>query len=222
MTATFHETSDAAQWIEEVAAALAGALEETLAAAPRATFASGGGRTPGPILERLAEAPLDWARVRIVPTDDRCVAEDHPARNAAMLRTRLAKAAAAGAEIVALEDAPDAAPDVVLLGFGEDQHVASIFPAGEGMAAARAPNAPTSLRTTPDPLPPEAPFSRVTLSMPALLGARAIVIAAQGETKRAAYEAAREGRPPLTPLAEVLVQTRAPVALYWRSDQKEA
>lgn len=221
MSVAWNAYADAESWTAAVAQALARELEAALAErAPdgeRVTLAAAGGGTPGPILERLGAQALPWERVRVTPTDDRCVADDHPARNAAMLRARLAQAAAAGAEVAALEDAPDAAPDIVLLGFGGDQHVASIFPAGEGMAAARGGDAPVTLMTTPEPLPPEAPFARVTLSLPALFGARRILIAAAGPDKRRAFEAARDANPPETPLAAVLAQTETPVDVYWRA-----
>lgn len=216
MTASFHQYARADLMADAAAERLAAALGEALADKPRAVLAAAGGSTPGPLLGRLAMAALDWPKVRVVPTDDRLVDEDHPARNARMIRLRLSALMEAGLEVASLEEVGDSLrPDVVLLGFGGDQHVASIFPAGEGMAAARAPDAPDVLRTTPEPLPAEAPFSRITLSLPAILGARLVLVAATGAAKREAYEAARDARPPTTPLAAVLGDDAANVEVYW-------
>jgi len=217
MTATFHVSETEADWVDAAVARIADALTVALADKDAAVFAAAGGGTPAPILADLARRDLDWSRITVTPTDDRQVPDDHPARNLAMLRRQMADAVAAGATIAALESAPpDMTPDVVLLGFGADQHVASIFPGGEGMMAARAADAPATVTTTPEPLPPEAPFSRVTLTMPALTGAAVIVIAAAGSAKRDTYEAARGADPQRSPLASIIKQDRTPVHVVWR------
>ncbi len=215
-----HEFDDAGAWAGACADALAKGLRDAIEGHGHALIALSGGGTPGPIIERLAGADLDWAKVTATGTDDRVVAEDHPARNLAMIRDRLGPALAKGAHVAAVEALPaDAAPDAVLLGFGGDSHIASIFPAGEGMDAANAPDAPAVVRTIPEPLPPEAPFARATLSFRALAAAPVLAIAAKGAGKRAVFDAAMAGMAAgETPLARILAGAQTRPHLYWLAD----
>ena len=60
-------------------AAASGCIDEALTARGRAVLALAGGRTPFPAYLRLAERPLDWSRVTLLPTDERWVPRGHPA-----------------------------------------------------------------------------------------------------------------------------------------------
>ena len=72
---------------------------------------------------------------------------------------------------------------------GTDGHVASLFPNTDPRA-----DAPEAIvRLTPDPLPPEAPFDRISLTMPALLASERIVFVIRGADKRAVFDAAVAG-----------------------------
>src|SRR6187399_2325566 len=158
----------------------------TASAAPVAITVPGGS-TPFPILAQLARAPLDWRRVTVWPGDDRLVPEDHPASNTGRIRELMEPA---GAEVVALsemEQVPHFA--FAWLGLGEDGHVASLFPNTDP----RADDARRVRRLTPDPLPPEAPFDRVSLTIPALLDSDALLFVIRGADKRALFEAAARG-----------------------------
>lgn len=156
-----------------------------------------GGSTPKPILAALAKAPLAWPRVAVWPGDDRIVEEAHPASNVGQVRERLEPA---GAKIVPLK--PDARPPhfiLTWLGMGDDGHIASLFPNTDPRA-----DDPMPVRTlTPDPLPPEAPFDRITLTIPALLDADEIVFVIRGAEKRAVFEEAAAGKRDL-PIARLL------------------
>ena len=143
-----------------------------------------GGSTPFPILEALTTSDLDWSRITVWPGDDRIVAEDHPASNTGKIRALLERA---GAEVVTLsimEQVPHFA--LVWLGMGADGHIASLFPNTDPQV-----DEPAAIRRlTPDPLPPEAPFDRVTLTIPALLDSDALMFVIRGEDKRAVFDAA--------------------------------
>jgi 6-phosphogluconolactonase len=166
-----------------------------------------GGSTPFPILQRLALAPLEWRRVTVWPGDDREVPEDHPASNTGRIRALLEPA---GAEVVALtvmEQVPHFA--LAWLGMGADGHVASLFPNTDPRA-----DDPLKLRMiTPDPLPPEAPFDRITLTIPALLDSDELLFVIRGREKRALFESAMRGENDL-PVARLLRAARQPVTCF--------
>ena len=166
-----------------------------------------GGSTPFPILERLAAMPLAWRRVTVWPGDDREVPEDHPASNTGRIRALLEPA---GAEVVALS-VMEAVPHFALawLGMGADGHVASLFPNTDP----RVDDALKMRMLTPDPLPPEAPFDRITLTLPALLDSDELVFVIRGDEKRALFEAAARGQNDL-PVARLLRAASQPVTCF--------
>ncbi|MBC2670669.1 6-phosphogluconolactonase [Novosphingobium piscinae] len=192
-----------------IAAWLAERLAGALAAADGGTIAITlpGGTTPFPILAELVRGALDWRRVEVWPGDDRIVPEDHPASNVGRIRALLEPA---GARIVPLAEGLTP-PHFALawLGMGTDGHVASLFPNTDPRA-----DDPLRLRRlTPDPLPPEAPFDRLSLTIPALLDSDALLFVARGEAKRALLEAAAAGSHDL-PVARLLGAARQPVTCF--------
>lgn len=192
----------------EIAAWLRDRLAEALARTPgEIAICVPGGSTPFPVLAELARAPLDWARVAVWPGDDRIVAEDHPASNVGRIRALLEPA---GARIVPLAEAvrpPHFA--LVWLGMGADGHVASLFP----NADPRADDPVPVRRLTPDPLPPEAPFDRLSLTIPALVNADLILFVICGAQKRTLFEAAAMGENDL-PVARLLAAASRPVLCF--------
>ena len=166
-----------------------------------------GGSTPFPILGRLAAMDLDWRRVTVWPGDDRQVPEDHPASNTGKIRALLEPT---GAEVVALtvmEQVPHFA--LAWLGMGADGHIASLFPNTDP----RADDGQRIRTLTPDPLPPEAPFDRITLTIPALLDSDELVFVVRGGEKRALFEAAARSENDL-PIARLLAAADQPVTCF--------
>ena len=195
------DDSAIAEWIGD---ALGAALSAT--GGPVAITVPGGS-TPFPILERLAVMPLDWNRVTVWPGDDRVVPEDHPASNTGRIRALLEPA---GAEVVTLTEM-EAVPRFAIawLGMGEDGHVASLFPNTDPRTDDRS----SIRRLTPDPLPPEAPFDRISLTLPALLASDRLMFVIRGEAKRAVFEAAVRGEHDL-PVARLLGEASQPVTCF--------
>ncbi|MBT8446473.1 MAG: 6-phosphogluconolactonase [Gammaproteobacteria bacterium] len=219
----------AAALSDAVAAALAGAIGRGIAARGSATLVLSGGGTPGPAYGRLFEMDLPWQAVTLTLADDRCVPEDSPASNAGMVNALRAETPAAAARFVPLY-APGSAgscnPDVsalprpfdaVLLGMGEDGHTASLFPHAAGLAAALDPDGEaTCVSLTPDPLPDNAPYPRVTLTAAALADAGEIMLLLVGADKLAVYkQAMADGDAEAMPVRAVLRQRRAPVTVYY-------
>ena len=190
-----------AQWI-------AGQLVSALAETPEGIAINmPGGSTPFPIIAELAQMPLDWQRISVWSGDDRIVGEDCPASNVGKIRAALEPV---GATIVPLR--PDARPPhfaLTWLGMGGDGHIASLFPSADP----RVDETEAVLRITPDPLPPEAPFDRLSLSIPALLDTDAILFVIRGADKRAVFDAAISGDNDL-PVARLLRTAKAPVTCF--------
>ncbi|UAB90264.1 6-phosphogluconolactonase [Ruegeria sp. SCSIO 43209] len=200
----------------DVANALAGDLEAALLHHDTVSLAVPGGTTPGPIFDGLCAADLEWDRVHILPTDERCVPGDHERSNERLIRERLLTSRASIAQYMPLyvaEHEPEAVlPEieslinphlplsVLVLGMGEDMHTASLFPGMQGLSAALNNNAPTLAVARTD-VQPEA---RITLTGPVLDGALSKHLVIFGETKRNVLDRAMSLPPEEAPIAAVL------------------
>src|SRR3954465_239578 len=199
---------------EEMAAAVAGdvqfIIESAIDARGAAVVALAGGKTPLPIYEKLAQAKLDWKRVTIVPGDDRLVPLGDPLSNVTaigkafipkgarvlpLISATVADYKAAGRAADAILQDLHWPLDLCLLGVGGDGHAASIFPGPDFDEALAGPKERRALGVMPDPLPPEAPVARVTLSREGIVTARALMIAVTGQGKRDVIEKAIDQGP---------------------------
>src|SRR5438093_3157290 len=186
---------------EEVAEAAAAEIADALRGGARSLVLAGG-TTPRRCYEILAGLEVEWGRVAVLFGDERCVPPDHPDSNYRMAReallTRVAPStvfripAELGPEEGAREYArvvESVAPlDFVLLGVGEDGHVASLFP---GHPLLKATGVTAGIRDSPKP-PPE----RVTLTLGAIRDARQVLILATGTGKAEAVARARRAEVP--------------------------
>lgn len=230
MAWTFHTHPDAGTLADIVAASLRASCTAGLEARGAAMLALAGGQTPWPVYRRLAGAGLRWRDITIVPTDDRCIPEDASASNLHGLGA--AFASASGVQLASLtvpDGAPDAslaharvwlakhqqAFDAVVLGMGNDGHTASLFPGAVELAAGFDP-ALDACRVDPDPLPPEAPYPRISLTVARLLRARALHLVITGDRKRAVLKEAIAGNDPWRqPVMAVLAAPAAQVQIHW-------
>lgn len=193
--------ADIAQWLEHhLARALAEHQGPIAITIP-------GGSTPFPILANLHGSAIDWSRIMVWPGDDRVVPEDHPASNVGRIRAALEPL---GAAVTALSE--HARPPhfaLTWLGMGGDGHIASLFPNADPKADDPLP----VRRLTPDPLPPEAPFDRISMTMPALLDSDALMFVIRGAEKAALFAAASHGENDL-PVARLLAAAHQPVTCF--------
>ena len=188
------------------AAAAAQLAAERLAAAARAGghIVLTGGSTPRRAYELAAELQPDWSRVEVWWSDERCVPPDDERSNYGMaqaaLLARLAVQPAAvhrmrgelGREDGAVQYERElgglARFDLLLLGLGPDGHVASLYP-----------DQPTLDETERRAIGAEAhlqPFvDRITLTLPVLRAARAVLFLVAGADKAGAAKRAFAGEP---------------------------
>ena len=183
-------------------------LRSVLAASERPMIALPGGGTPRPILQALAANWDSQWRPTFTLTDDRLVPAGHPASNFGMVSAALAETTATIQPLI--EGERLGGFDLVWVGMGADGHIASLFP---GTSIARD-AAPLVARAWPDPLPPEAPFERLTLTLSSLTATSALMIVVRGEAKCALLNAAIAGDERL-PIGQLLAAARSPVTIYW-------
>jgi len=217
MIETFRTTEAAA---EAAAFAIGRLLSEALRTRGRASLVATGGRSPGPVFDRLREQPhIDWSRVVVTLSDERCVDPADSDSNARAVRKRLLKGQAAKAHLLPLWPASaDAALsaltpfDAVMLGMGEDGHIASLLPGDPGLAAAMDPAADRLTVSVPAGIG-KPPVARVSLTFAALSQSRAIFLLIAGEAKREVIARAQAGAD--LPVAALISQARVPVRILW-------
>lgn len=225
------EYDDAGEMADAVAGDIGFVIESAIDARGAAVIALAGGKTPLPIYEKLAKAKIDWKRVTIVPGDDRMVPLGDPLSNVTaigkifipkgarvipLISATVADYKAAGRAADALLQDLHWPLDLCLLGIGGDGHAASIFPGPDYDEALNGPKERRALGVMPDPLPPEAPVARVTLSRNAIVSSKALMIAITGDQKREVLEAAiDQGASSSYPVGRILADVELPVDIHW-------
>jgi 6-phosphogluconolactonase len=212
----------------EAAAFIAGAIGTAVADNGRAALVVSGGTSPVACFDYLAGSPLAWSRVQVLLSDERWVPADDEASNEKLVREHLLKGPAAAASLLGvyaegrspaarcaeLNTAYQSVPRpfaCALLGMGSDGHFASLFPDAENLAvgldvATRDAFLPVSTAASPHP--------RVSMSLPALLDSRAILLLIFGADKRNVCAGAAAGTLDV-PVAALLRQQCTPVHVFW-------
>jgi len=208
---------DAGSLADTAARATTVHLARALAARGAASLVATGGRSPGPVYDRLVTADLDWSRINVTLSDDRCVDADHPDSNARLVCARLLQCAAAKAPFLPLRPIPDPAAlkalmpfDVVVLGMGEDGHVASLIPGDPGLEDAL--TTEDLLRKVPAGLG-KPPLARITLTLSAITNARAIFLLIAGTAKREVIERVLTGED--LPVGRLIAQAGDRLRIFW-------
>jgi 6-phosphogluconolactonase len=196
---TLEDPSAAAEAAAEIIVATANAAVET---SDRFTMALGGGSTPQEIYRLLAEPGfskrMPWMRTWILFSDERCVPPDHPESNYGMAHdTLLRHVAIPHPQILRMDGEMQSAPraahfyeqslqelfdgeawprvDLLLLGVGEDGHVAALFPGSDALAERE--------RWVTGNFVSDTGSWWITLTLPALRAARQILFVVTGNAK---------------------------------------
>lgn len=207
---------------------VAATLKRRLGNIPRDALIVGGGSTPEECFKLLADTDLDWRRVDILPSDERCVPTEHDASNEGMIRRLLITSKAANASLLPLFDEDLPADELCLsvekrlesimrpfstslLGMGEDGHFASLFPDAEELSDGLDQNNDSNcmlVRTS------ASLHARISLTLPLLLDCSEVLLLFFGENKRDVYEQAKR-RDSEYPVSKLLQQQRTPIRAIW-------
>lgn len=160
-----------------------------------------GGSTPRPFYEAMGTAKFPWKDMTVFLVDERHVPPTHEESNQRLIRETLLKSAqipnercifpdtslplakcidAYARSLISMIDAQ--MPDLVILGMGDDGHIASLFPplSDEAMGDER-----LVLATTTDRF---AIHDRISVSLNFLVGAKSQLLLLKGEKKKKVWE----------------------------------
>jgi 6-phosphogluconolactonase len=209
---------------------IAGRLEAAIKTRGNASMAVSGGNTPGPLFKALSGIDLPWAQVTVSLVDERWVDEIHPDSNAALVRRELLQNYASTARLVTMKthetDAFAAQKkvncllensilplDIVLLGMGNDGHIASLFPGAIGLTEALDLSDPALCRGMQIP---GIPYTRMTLTLRALLSAGCRILQLHGESKKQTLLRALQPGPVADmPVRAVLQSAQTDIEIYY-------
>lgn len=192
------------------------AMRRALASRDRFSFVVPGGSVANAFLPRLLTEELPWQRCDVFWGDERAVPLSSGDSNAGA-QLSMWRSSAGDATLYPMDaDAPDLAVaaaryertiverlgptpqfDFVLLGMGEDGHIASLFPGRTQLEET------TRLVTYVDDSP-KPPPRRVTLTLPLLAGARQLYVAAFGASKGEAVRSALSDSRSTLPVARLI------------------
>lgn len=223
--ATLKSYDTRASLAEALAVEVAACLQHALHDKGTALLVVSGGSTPVPFFQALSMAVLPWQNIRILLADERWVAADHADSNEKLVRAHLLQNAAASARFLSL--APNGAetlregvqrieaelkacvdaPDVTILGMGEDGHTASLFPDHPSLTEGMTSDA-LAIAVTDAPKPPA---ERLSLSAPMLAKSKQLFVHITGHGK---LEVMKEHNP-AHPITQMLAACANQPTIFW-------
>ncbi|MBI5156187.1 6-phosphogluconolactonase [Candidatus Peregrinibacteria bacterium] len=198
---TIIETDDAQSFCERGTECIASVIRSSITERNRCLLGLSGGKTPAPIYEALGkEKDIDWSKVWIFLVDDRYIRSDSPHSNQFLLRSTLLRNAPipdsqllfpqTNLEYEACVTEYDQvigaalskqAPDLIVLGMGNDGHIASLFPPVPDEA--HRPKNVIATQTEKFDIP-----KRISVTLPVLTKAKQALFLLQGKEKKRVWE----------------------------------
>jgi len=222
------EFENSSELAEQAAGDIGFVIERAIEAHGGARIAIPGEDAPQELFAALLKSrSIDWARVTLIPTDDRLVPLDD---QSSAYRRIEGMFGSTGATIVSLVDEAmlndvreagrlaDARLsllnwplDLACLGVGEDGHTAGMLAGPDLDAALSGPRERRAVGVRPQGGEP-----RITLTAAALSSARAVMLVLDGPEKRQVLEQAiKDGPLSSTPVGRVLAAIESPVDIFW-------
>ena len=194
------------------------AARDAMARNGRFSLAVPGGSVASELLTGLRAGTVDWGKTDLFWCDERVVPQDHADSNYGAaragwlqplaesgLRVHPMVRAVAPPEQIAAEHAAELVAtlgtppvfDLMVVGVGEDGHICSLFPEHSTLEV-------TGRWVVGVEQAPKLPRQRVSLSLPVVTGARLLVVAAFGRSKRDVMRCAIEEGTCILPVARAL------------------
>jgi 6-phosphogluconolactonase len=204
-------------------------LQQAIDKRGRASLIVSGGNTPKPLFEKLSQIEIAWEKVTVGLCDERWLEPSDDDSNEKLVKTHLLQNRASKARFVGMYTQAKSAKeaeeecsqrireqlfpfDVLLLGMGNDGHIASLFPDNEKLEEAFDLERKTlCVAIAPD----SAPHMRMSLTLGAIVSAEHLYLHFEGVEKLALYyEAIEENDRHKMPVCAVLHQEIKDVEVY--------
>ena len=188
------------EFVMKSSALIAQKIDDAIEERDECILGLSGGSTPRPVYEALGKEDLDWEKVKIFLIDDRHVPAEDKESNQKLVRDTLLKHADIPANqcyfpdtslpidtcVIAYIEAlvhlfHAHAPDLLILGLGNDGHIASLFPPVSEEAFGEV----IALHTTTDDF---AVHDRISISPLIIMSAQEHVLLIKGEDKEKVFE----------------------------------
>lgn len=199
---------------------IAGKLRAAITARGKASLMVSGGSSPKPLFAALAKEDLAWDTVTVSLVDERWVEPGDAGSNETFIKDNFLTGAAAAAKFISLKSSHGTVQqglseiearfkavsppfDICVMGMGLDSHTASWFPDSIGRAEAMdEDNAARFAYVDARGCGGAGAFpDRITLTLPAVMQARDIVLFIPGAEKAAVFAAANAGNTSSAPVA---------------------
>lgn len=197
----WHQFDNAQTCVDALVTDIRYLLEKTLIEKNEAVLAVSGGRSPILLFQKLSQQDIEWEKIHIILVDERYIEPDHADSNERLVRTHLLQNFAAQALFTGLSHQTDSLqndvkkankvlpkPDLIILGMGEDGHIASLFPHAPQLEQALTLDSASPHYAHISP--PTAPYERISMTLAGLQNTGCLILEIQGEIRRDAFERA--------------------------------